>query len=489
MTKKLKTLTVTFMWACAIFMVMGLQACSDDDDYSVVDNQNPTISLSTNHIQTEPGRLFTIAGQIDDKDGIKSIRLQNDGMYLDKTIDLLELYKDSLIYSYALQYSYTAEKTWADADSYPVVITVEDVVGNMATATVTVTPDGDFTDPVFTSAPSASITVIKQNPVLNLNASVSDNKVLDHINISIPSLNINDDIKTTATSTYKLTTTYTFPETETTYEMTMTVYDTFGNSTSTVSTISVSEMPDFDKMYLADVTDAADLVSDVYGVPMLIDHVDAYQYRARYYNQKAGTTVRFIPQMTDFEPICFGIDPEDNGKLINSPSSALGIQLDKVGYYQIDINIVTNEYSVSTYTPTDEVLTVNGTTTVNFNDGSGDQPAQICLAGAGLPAGYGNWTTNQNADAYILLQSTENPYLLYREDTWEEGSEVEFTISQTHWWGWWPEPYWRFDGSDYNEKNVKNGGDNMKKVKVPATGTYRFEFDYHLLRSRLIPVK
>lgn len=46
------------------------------------------------------------------------------------------------------------------------------------------------------------------------------------------------------------------------------------------------------------------------------------------------------------------------------------------------------------------------------------------------------------------------------------GDEVEFTISQTHWWGWWPEPFWRFDGSDENEANKLNGGDNMKKVKV-----------------------
>jgi len=477
------------MWAFVALAAVALGACSSDDDYSAVDNQNPTIQLTDAHIQTEPGRAFTISGQIQDNDGIRSIRLQNEGMYLDKTIDLLELYPDSLIYTYSLQYAYTAEKTWADADQFPVVITVEDVVGNTATATVTVTPDGDFTAPAFTSAPSDTITVIMQNPVLNLNAAVSDNKVLDHINISIPALGINEDVATTATSTYQLKKTLNFPGTEANYDMTMTVYDTFGNSTSTKATIKVSEMPDFEKMYLADVTDAADLVSDVYGVPMLIDHTGAYQYTARYYNQKAGTTVRFIPQTTDFEPICFGLNPENTSQLVNSPSEALGIQLDEVAYYQIDINIVTNEYSVKTYTPTDEKMTLNGTTTVNFNDGSGDQPAQICLAGAGLPAGYGNWTTNQNADAYILLQSEENPYLLYREDTWEEGSEVEFTISQTHWWGWWPEPFWRFDGSDYNEKNVKNGGDNMKKMKVPATGKYRFEFDYHLLRSRLIPIK
>lgn len=29
----------------------------------------------------------------------------------------------------------------------------------------------------------------------------------------------------------------------------------------------------------------------------------------------------------------------------------------------------------------------------------------------------------------------------------------------------------------------------MKAVRVPATGKYLFEFDYALLRSRIIPIK
>ena len=40
-----------------------------------------------------------------------------------------------------------------------------------------------------------------------------------------------------------------------------------------------------------------------------------------------------------------------------------------------------------------------------------------------------------------------------------------------------------------DESNVLDGGDNMTEVEVPATGTYRFEFDYSLLRSRIILVK
>ena len=51
----------------------------------------------------------------------------------------------------------------------------------------------------------------------------------------------------------------------------------------------------------------------------------------------------------------------------------------------------------------------------------------------------------------------------------------------------WLEPYWRWDGSTSTgfASNVKNGGDNPK-ISVKA-GTYIFEFDTHLLRSKLYP--
>lgn len=466
---------------------MSFQACSDDDDYSAVDNQAPTLELATQHIQTEPNRQFTIAGLAKDADGLKSITLKSPGMNLDKTIDLLEYYPDTLLHEYQLSYNYKAQSGWTDTDRFAVQVTVEDVLGHTVQDSVIVTPDGDFTNPVFSQAPSSELTVLLQNPNLSLTAAVTDNKNLKYIKVSIPGLDIADSISITGTA-YTFTKTYTMPDRETSYEMTITVGDQFDNTTSTQSVITVSDLPDFDKMYLADVTEASQLTSDVYGVPMLIDHVGQYQYRALYYNQKAGTGIRFIPQKTDFQPICFGIDPS-TGLLTSNPSVGEPIQLDKVGYYQIDFNTVSGEYDVKTYTPGVTSLgALDGSQTIDFKDGSGTQAFTICLAGSGLP-GTPSWTTNPNNDAFVLQQDKTNPYLLYKEMTLTAGNEVSFTISATHIWGWWPEPYWRFDGSAENEKNVKNGGDNMKGMKVPADGTYRFEFDYALLRSRIIRVK
>lgn len=473
-------------WAIAAMIGFSFQSCSSDDDFTAVDGQAPTISLAQSHIQAEPGRAFTISGKISDADGIKSIRLKNEGMLLDKTINLLEIYGDSLLHEYNLSYNYTPSTDWTDSSNFPLEVSVEDVVGNTSTATLTITGDGDFTAPQFAQAPSAELTVLVQNPKLNVNATLTDNKKLQSVVVNIPAINVKDSVLISGAE-YKLSKVYDLPAKEESLDMTLTVYDALGNHTSTSSVINVSELPDFDKMYLADVSDAADLTSDLYGVPMLIEHTGEYQYTAHYYNQKAGTGVRFIPQKTDFFPICFGID-ENTGLLTSDPNAAQEIILDKVGYYEITLNTVTGVYDVKTYTPSTKKMVLDGSETIDFGDGSGAQPAQICLAGSGLP-GAPSWSTNQNDGAFILKQSKENPYLLYREMDLTAGDKISFTISQTHWWGWWPEPYWRFDGSDENEKNVANGGENMKEVKVATTGKYRFEFDYSLLRSRIIRVK
>lgn len=473
---------------CAFAVIAGLslQSCSSDDDYPTVDGKAPTLTLSSAQLKTEPGRDFTITGVAKDADGIKSIRLVNEGLNLDKTIDLLEYHPDSLLHTYNLSYAYKGNKDWKGTESFPVAITVEDVGGRTTTQTLTVSTDGDFSNPVFTTAPSSQLTVLLQNPKLTLNTTVTDNKNLGYIVVSIPDLNTHDSISISGTK-YTLSKSYDMPTKEASYAMTITVADAAGNLTTTTSTIKVSDLPDFDKMYLADVTEAADLNSDLYGVPMLIEHTGKYQYTAHYYNEKANTPIRFIPQKTDFQPICFGEDP-NTGLLTSNPSVGTPIILKTVGYYEITFNTVTGEYDVKTWTPTTPSMVLDGTQTVNFNDGSGDQPAQICLAGTGLP-NAGNWTTNQSDNKFILTQSKTNPYLLYRQATLTKGTKISFTITQTHWWGWWPQPFWRFDGSAENEANVKNGGDNMNTVTVPADGTYLFEFDYALLRSRFVLVK
>ena len=189
MTFKPNSLRTVMLMAVAPVIGLAFQSCGDDtDDYPTVDGKAPTLSLKTNHLQVEPGRTFNIEGTLKDADGLKSVRLKSEGMLLDKTINLLEIYSDSLLHDYNLSYAYTPASDWTDDTSFPLEVTVEDVGGRTTTQTIQVSGDGDFTDPIFTAAPSSELTVLVQNPKLSLNATVTDNKKLQSIVVDIPGL-------------------------------------------------------------------------------------------------------------------------------------------------------------------------------------------------------------------------------------------------------------------------------------------------------------
>lgn len=470
-------------FAIASFFLTG---CNDDDSYPDVDGQNPTISLATEHIQTETGREFTISGKVEDKDGIRSIRLVNAELSLDKTIDLLEIYKEP-IYTYDLSYKFKTAKT-QEGESFTIGVTVTDLGGRTVESQVRVTMDGDFTAPTFPSAPSAAVTVlIKEETKLNLRFSAADDKALDYVEVSIPELDFYEKLPVEGKS-LNYDKAIALPSAIASYNLTITAVDKFKLETVKKSVITVSEMPDFAKMYLSDVKEIDQLNSDLFGIPMLIERTEPFTYRARYYSEAPGTEVRFLPQKTDFSPICFGINPNDNTVLTDEPEMSLPIVLEEKGYYEITFNTLTGEYTTNRYTPTDEPAPY--TVTI----GSETVEMQLSLAGAGM-VGIPGWDTRNGA---TLTRDADNPYLFYGEVELEAGSEVEFTITPKDLvhsgddGGWWLEPFWRFEAGEFdsgeNEYNTKNNGNNMSKVTVQKSGKYMFKFDTHLLRSRFYPI-
>jgi len=317
----------------------------------------------------------------------------------------------------------------------------------------------------------------------------NDNKALDYLKIVVPELNISDSIPVGGVKELETIKSYTFPSTTAKYKMSVTAVDKFANKVVRNSTISVSQMPDFAKMYLTDVTDVKQLTSDLFGVPILIEHIGAYQYRARYYSEAANTKVRFIPQKTDFSPICFGTSPDNENVLTDEPDYSQPIVLPSKGYYVITFNTQTGAYSVNPYNPTDTPLAIGSLINLNgTNYADGTIPFQLGLAGKGLP-GVAEWSPS---DPFMLTQDANNKFLFYGQMNLTAGTKVEFTITPKHSWGWWIEPYWRFENGDTdsgeNEFNTKNNGHNMTPVTVTKTGKYMFKFDTHLLRSRLYPI-
>lgn len=534
-------------------ILMGATACSDEQTWPVVDGKSPQVDLAMTRIRTDYDLTFTIKGKIADEDGISKIHLDCPGLSLNKTIDIIDIYQKPLT-EYDLDYSYTINQDRLSdfVDAYTVTVTVTDVAGNTESKEVLVTLDADFEAPVFLQFPGSEITVlIKDKTVYNLKFIVEDNRTLDFVEINLEGVEgypIRIDAQGEPKIQYSQQ--LELPSTPKDYKLTITAQDMPAqddviHTTVIESNVKVQHLPDWDRLYLADVTSAEDLNSDVFGVPMACDHVGPYQYRVRYYNEKAGTQVCFIPQRTDFYPICFGPDPFKEGYLGDDPEMTGKINLDKAGvYYYFYVNTKTGEYSYTTY-PVSEA----------------HNPVENLIYGADLLNTWGEWDegagwwqewyfgpsyTNPKEIEVRMTQDPKNPNIWISDD-WqlEAGETKEWVLHNWHHDGWWDYTSWRMDDSaepsrcfyygyafkdhakfhnnkayfDYKYVNVdptefkymypRNGGapfnfdswgmrddnypklfvDDIKvKCNVPKSGKYRLWFDSHSEHIKLLPV-
>lgn len=488
-------LTFIGVYLCLLFPFAG---CSDDDDYKDVDGQVPNVSLATDHIQTAAGRSITLAATISDNDGISAIRLECADLNLDKTIDIIGIYQEPLK-TYELEYKFNIKSTEI-GERFTVVITVTDVGGRTTSQSVLVTMDGDFQNPIFVVSPDATITVLlKAETRFSLNFSVSDDRALDYITIEIPGIDGYESKTLTVggSNSYDYSDRISLPNVLQDYNVTLTAYDMVGNSTVARSVISVSELQDFTKMYLADVATAAELNSDVFGVPMLIDHTGEYQYRARYYNAQANTEIYFLPQKGNFTPICFGLDPDDNSRLTDDPDLAEPIVLEQANvYYDITFNTMEATYAISTYTIAEAIDPLpHAQGSINLDTWAD--------GGSWLQEFYIGYMTSGPREVTRFAQDAVNPHLFYLEDplALEAGTQMNFLIHNWHSDGWWNYCTWRVDSSTEPEAfnyygNFKNPLwttpntplDNWTKPTVNVTGNYKLWFDAHLGRGKLVRV-
>ncbi len=507
-----KTTSFVAAFALAGAMIAG---CKDDDGFSAVDNQKPVIALETETIHWEYAREFYVKAKIDDADGIRSISLINPDLYLNKTIDILAI-KGSDCKSYDLDYKLTAPDT-LKTETFPILIRVEDLVGNIAETTFTAAMDGDFTFPKFTIEPSEKISVIMS--AFNLKFAVSDNRLIEKVVVSFPELKINDEI-TNDSKTYEYKKLINLGDENRDYPGVIAAYDGAGNKVEKVVVISKGELQDYERMYLCDVAEA-DLITDVCGVPMLIDHSGEYEYTAYYYNFTSGTEIRFIPQKDSYEPICFGKDPSNGDMLIPDPAQAQPLVLDKAGvYYKIVFNTKKGTYTTSTYTVAEAVDPIPGKL-------GSDAPYEGLNTWCSGTWNYekGQWDTDdawwqtfkvglmtdnpRNVDP-CFEYNPENPHILQILNCQLQKGDFEFHPHNWHHDGWWdyctwkPEKatrtdpeIWKYVGAyvkgpydlkttSYNN-DVEN--DNHCKIYIPKDGNYDIIFDTHLGRMKVIPSK
>ena len=473
--------------------------CSDDDGFADVDGQSPTMSFDAHRIQTALGRDIMFTGSFADADGISTIQLQCPDLHLNKTIDLIEIYGEPQT-EYNLTYTFAIPDE-TDQNSFTVGITVTDVGGRAVSDEYQVTLDGDFSDPIFTAFPDDSLTVlIKAETGCQLEFSVNDDRALKSVTIDIPGVEGFPRVITSfpSVNSYTFSERISLPSTPAIYDVMVTAVDTTLAEKTIADTchLVVQELPDFEKMYLAD---TQDLNSDVFGVPMCVDHVGEFQYRARYYNQNPNTEIFFLPQTSSFSPICFGLDPTDENKLADDPSISEPIVLTEANvYYEITFNTKEGTYAISTYSIADaqdpwnpDVLTYGEQCFDLWGDG-----------GEFIDFTFGLTSTDPTG-VKSFVQDAVNPHLFYSAEPLEleAGEEMNFIIHNYHTSSWWNMVRWcSISDKDldvfgyYTQSGSQNPAydgptntqDVWSKPIVTTTGSYRFYFDSHLGRAKLV---
>lgn len=225
----------------------------------------------------------------------------------------------------------------------------------------------------------------------------------------------------------------------------------------------------YNKLYLADVTDAAALGNDLFGVPMVMDKTGSHTYQLVYYARTANVKVRFLPNKTSFTPVSIGVDPANAQKLITDGSQSLPIQLGDKGYYRITVNTLLLNYKVEPFTP------------------SGTPPGQVAFVGRGFydyPAM--NW---QNAlpDIILLEKDATNKFLFTKEvklgiPPGQSYNTAQLILTTNNGWT----NFWRFDDGASPELAVYNGGVNAELPITSTPVTYLFVFDTYTGRVQAL---
>ncbi len=471
-------------WMLSLSFILGLTSigCDEDDEKKWNVNSDPVLQLNAEEIHSQQGRTIRIEGSVSDEVGIKTINLNIDDWFLNR--DIVVSTNDSLVKNYDLWYDFAVPADAPDK-GHTVKVTVTNMGDRSVSRDVTVYMDGDFSPPSMTiMQPVNGLTLPPDNEIpIDINCELTDNRQLGYFVVQEPAINFYDSVSFMGTGqmAYTYQNTATLPAVQGEYNFMFTLADSAGNMVNDSRLVNASF--DFDKMYLADVDTDAELVSDLFGVPMLISKKAPYNFEAKYYAESPNVEIRFIPQTSSFAPHCYGLDPDNSSMLINDPDRALPIVLGDEGYYRITLDLENLTYQVESYVPDDWYFEPKMEHPDDDTYIENEYVGKLGLVGSGFPEYPDqNWATWASIS---FDRDPNNNYRFYK--TLDMEGNVQFIFQPEHPWGWWPEPFWRFDRAVDPEKTVLKGGDNVN-MEVPDRTTYKVTFDSHLNRAKVVPV-
>jgi hypothetical protein len=243
------------------------------------------------------------------------------------------------------------------------------------------------------------------------------------------------------------------------HSITIRATDKKGVSSFTEIKVGLQDL-NYNKLYLADVADAAALNSDLFGVPMVMDKTGSHTYQVIYYARNTNVKIRFIPSKTSFTPVAVGLDPTNDKKLLTDAAKSLPITLADKGYYKITVNTLLLSYIV-------EKTTATGTP---FN--------QVSIAGRGFTDIPGMNYQNTLPNIILLDKDLTNPFLFTKLvkigiPTGQTYTTTQFIFTTNNGWT----NFWRFDNASSPEKSVFNGGTDGVFPVTSTPATYLLIFD------------
>jgi hypothetical protein len=254
------------------------------------------------------------------------------------------------------------------------------------------------------------------------------------------------------------------------HSITIKATDKKGKSNFTEVKVGLQNL-NYNKLYMADVENPADIVSDLFGVPMVMDKTGAFTYQVTYYARTSNVKVRFLPSKTSFTPVAIGLNPTNSQALLTDAATSLPIVLPNKGYYKITINTLLLNYKVETTSPT------------------GTAVPQVAIAGRGFTDKPTMNYQNVLPNIILLDKDLANPFLFTKAVSLgipigQTYTTAQFIFTTNNGWT----GFWRFDNAASPEKAVLNGGTDGSFPITATPVNYLIIFDTFTQRVQAIKI-
>ena len=444
-----------------LFSLFVFTSCNDDDNDTINDSSIPVFSDFPTTITTAPDLEFIFEGIISDASGIANVNIKYDQWYVDKYIEF-----DNPPKEYQLKYKFLVPADEQPDTSHSVKVSATDIAGNTTTYDVVVNLDYDVINPEVTITSPINGIGYLSGDIVDLNIDFSDDKALDSIIVINEVLGYKVKMKMPEnTLTYNLTSSIDIPATgiEGAIQFEAIGIDKTGNRTTSFATIIVGEKDEVYNMYAVGGSTWYEWDPSK-GTQMWKNPEDEDWFVLEFYYSE-GNGVKFIGQL-GWEPNNWGTDPNDSSKIINAQNSGTIEFSEGDGYYHVEFNPYTLDF---TY----EKMTVDVEVKEN-----------MYLMGNGFVGSDLNWNP---ADAIPMDKDTKgNPYVFTTLVEISDDTSLKF-IGQTDGWG----PFdcgFEVGGETTIPVNyIKcKAGDGSQDLKFKdQAGLYTITFDYFLLRATI----